>query len=443
MQHFVAGSLMVALSTRFIAPVQAVSNGLGDKPYLGWSSWSLEATKYPGYGESWLSADHIKMQADVVHQKLQQHGYSYINIDAGWRGGWDEFGRPTPKRDKFPDGIAGVAQYVHARGLKLGIYYVPGIDDDLLKMNPPIQGTPYHIADIVFKPSRPANGWGGGNKIDFSKPGAQEYINSIANLFAAWGIDFLKFDGVTPGSDHYDLKIDARPDVAAWGVALKRISRPIWLTISWKIDMNYISYWQQYANAWRTNSDVETYQSKLTGWNQITWRFPTARDNAKYAGRGQGWNDLDSVLVGNGEMDGLTTDERQSVMSLWAISCAPLYSGDDLTKLDDYGLSLLTNDEVIRVQQAGRVATLHSDVDKKQIWQSKQPDGSLVVALFNLDDKAKQIVMANWNDLGVPGPAMVRDLWSHHNLGIYESSFEAALEPHASRLLRIIPRPRP
>ena len=434
----VAGPL-VLLGLSF--PASAAENGLGAKPYLGWSSWSLQATKYPGYGgQGWLTAQHVKEQSDAMQAKLQKHGYTYINIDSGWRGGWDEFGRPTPHAERFPQGIRDVADYVHAKGQKFGIYYVPGIDDDLLALNPPIKDTNLRIRDIVFVPRKIANGWKGGHAIDYSRPGAQEYIQSIADLFASWEIDFLKFDGVTPGSDHYDLTIDARPDVEAWGKALIKTKRPIWLTLSWKIDMRFNDFWKRYANALRTGQDVESYDEKLTHWPQISWRFDAARDYAWAAGKGKGWNDLDALLVGNGEMSGLTLDERRSTMTLWAISCSPLYSGDDLTKLDAIGLELLTNDEVIAVQQSGNIARLiNRDAKKNQVWAAKNADGSVVVAFFNLDDKQTKKVIALWKDIGLSGPATVRDLWTHKNLGIANRQYEVTLAPHACRLLRIIP----
>ena len=107
------------------------------------------------------------------------------------------------------------------------------------------------------------------------------------------------------------------------------------------------------------------------------------------AGRGKGWNDFDSILVGNGEMSGLSADERHSAMTLWAISCSPIYSGDDLTKLDALGIEILTNDEVLQVQQHGNVATLvnSADAPQEQVWMAKNSDGSTTVALFNLDDR--------------------------------------------------------
>ena len=409
------------------------------RPYRGWSSWSLTSTNFPGYGKTWLTAEHVEAQSVAMAARLQDHGYTYINVDADWRGGWDEFGRPTAEIRRFPGGLRAVADRVHARGQKLGIYYVPGIDDDLLKLDRPIKGTAFTIKDIVRRPRKAAHGWGGGNAIDFSRPGANEYIRSIADLFAEWGVDFLKFDGVTPGSDHRDMAIDGRDDVAAWDEAIARTGRPIWLTLSWNLDMKFADFWRVHSDAVRVTRDVESYDVMLTHWPQVARAFPAARDLARSAGRDQGWNDLDSLLVGNGAMTDLSPDERRSVMTLWAIACSPLYSGDDLTKLDALGIDLLTNDEVLAVQEAGFVASLvaHRE-DGGQVWAASGEEGGKVVALFNLSGKTRTLT-ASFDSLEIPGRVEVRDLWDHRDLGPKEGRVEVTLPPHACRLFRLSP----
>lgn len=425
----------------------APQDPLGQTPYMGWSSWSLQATTYPGYGGGgnwmkWLTAERVMAQSDVMHAKLQAHGYRYINIDSGWSGGWDANGRPRPDAARFPQGIIDVARLVHANGQKLGIYTNPGIPDDLYALNPPILDTGDHIQDIVFKPKRAATGWRSGYKIDFSKPGAQAYINSVAALFTSWGIDYLKFDGVTPGSDIHDaagLEIDARPDVAAWGAALKRTGRPVWLELSWDIDGKYTDDWVKSANGWRVSDDVEIYGSTLTAWRAVKLRFAYLHNPVPRPGGGKYWGDLDSVEVGCGAMDGLTLDERQTTMTLWAISCAPLYTGDDLTKLDADGLRLLTNDEVIAVDQSALPAVIAAADDRQQVRCAPNPDGSVTVALFNLSD-GTTAVEAKWDALGISGPARVRDLWSHTEMGAMDGKVSAILPPHGSRLFKITSR---
>jgi alpha-galactosidase len=411
------------------------------KPFMGWSSWSLEAVRSPNYnGEDWLTAEHVREQSDAMHRLLQKYGYRYINLDSGWKGGYDAFGRPLPDRKKFPDGIAAIARYVHQYGQKLGIYYTVGIWGDLYQANPQILGTPYHLRDILVQPPTPGNGWVNGTyKIDFSKPAAKAYIASIAQQFANWGVDLLKLDGVTPGSDHNDLSIDNRAEVAAWAQALQQTGRPIWLELSWNLDAHYADFWQRYANGWRISDDIDRYGPTLTSWPQVRARFEAAARWYQNAGPTRGWNDFDSLDIGNGAMDGLTDAERQTMMTLWAIECSPLYTGDDLTQLDSYGLQLLTNAEVIAVDQAGHLA--HPvRFGPQQVWAIQNPDGSFIVALFNLDDHTPAAVTVTWWELGLTGPVKAHDLWSHRDLGIYNNRFTQTLAPHACCLVRLIPQ---
>jgi hypothetical protein len=172
-------------------------------------------------------------------------------------------------------------------------------------------------------------------------------------------------------------------------------------------------------------------------WNSFSGRFNDAPPWTQYAGPG-GWNDLDALQIADGSLDGITNDERQTYMTLWAISAAPLYAGDDLTHMDSYGLSLLTNDEVIAVDQAGHAAHPVSQGTSQQVWYSNNGDGTYTVALFNLGSSSATVT-ANWNSLGFTGAASVRDLWSHSNLGSFTGSFSATLNSHASRLLKVTP----
>ncbi|HYZ55205.1 MAG TPA: fibronectin type III domain-containing protein [Streptosporangiaceae bacterium] len=427
---------------------RAAINDVGQRPYMGWSSWSLESTNYPGVNTngpaSWLTEQHVLQEADVMAAKLKQYGYTYVNIDAGWQSGFDAYGRPLASKATFPDGIGYVANYVHKKGLKLGIYLAVGLDPRAWGSgSTPIYGAPgCYTRDIVYPDLRTTNGWNSAYKINYASPCAQAYINSIADEFASWGVDFLKLDGVGPGSFQGDANHDNTADVEAWSRALKQTGRPIQFVISWALSHNEASTWQQYTNGWRIDTDVECYCNTLVTWNNsVKERWDDVVQWIPDAGPGH-WNNLDSLDVGNGAMDGLTDAERQSYMTLWAIEAAPLYSGDDLTKLDSYGLSLLTNKEVIAVDQAGNPAKPISQRSPQQVWYARNRDGSYTVALFNLGS-APATVTAHWNGLGIVGPAAVRDLWSHANLGDFTGSFSATLPVHGSRLLRITPRDIP
>lgn len=433
---------------RASAGAPAAIGGLAQRPYMGWSSWSLESTNYPGVNpsgrESWLTEQHVLQQADVMAAKLKPYGYTYVNIDAGWQSGFDAYGRPVANQATFPDGIGYIASYVHGKGLKLGIYLTVGLDPRAYDGgSTPIYGAPgCYTRDIVYPDLRTTNGWNSAYKINYTSPCAQAYINSIADLFASWGVDFLKLDGVGPGSSHGGANHDNTADVAAWSQALKQTGRPIQFMISWALSHNEASVWQQYTNGWRIDTDVECYCNTLVTWNNsVKERWDDVVQWIPDAGPGH-WNNLDSLDVGNGAMDGITDAERQSYMTLWAIESAPLYSGDDLTKLDGYGLSLLTNKEVIAVDQAGSPARPVSQRSLQQVWYARNRDGSYTVALFNLG-ATPATVTAHWSDLGMTGPAAVRDLWSHASLGDATGSFSASLPAHGSRLLRITPEDVP
>ena len=427
---FVFSSVMVFASSNGASASTArpqENNGLAQTPLMGWSSWSSirgnpsEAT--------------IKAQAQAMASQLKSYGYSYINQDDFWylNPGTtvDQYGRWAVDTGRFPDGIAATASYVHSLGLKFGLYLTPGIPVAAVKQNTPIEGTSYHAADIADT-SRFETNYNFGDSvmyyINYSKPGAQAFINSWADELASWGVDFLKIDGVGDG----DI-----PDIQAWSTALRQSGRSIYFSLSNNLDVNNVSTWQQNANGWRIDGDVECYCSTLVTWNSFSSRF---NDAPRWVGDGGpgGWNDLDSLDVGNGSRDGLSNDERQTYMTLWAIESAPLSIGDDLTSLDSYGLSLLTNTEVIAVDQADHQAHPISQASPQQVWFANNGDGSYTVALFNLGSSTATVT-ANWSSLGFSGSASVRDLWSHTNLGTITNSFSATLNAHASRLLKVTP----
>jgi len=400
---------------------------------MGWTTWNLEDVHRSEYTITWLNAANTRKQADILRKVLGPYGYNYVNVDSGWCGGFDKYGRPIDDLKRFPGGMAALAKYVHHNGQKLGIYWIPGIQHSQWDANPPILGTKYHIRDIVAQPISAGNAFGEWhNKIDFSKPGAQEYIDSVIKLWASWGIDYLKMDGVGPGSDS---DVDSRDNIAAYSKAIKKCGRPIWFELSWRLDHKYVDFWQKNSNGWRVNDDVDSLTHNISGWSQIQIRFAEAPQWSEDAGPGKGWNDFDAAPVGDGELDGLTDDERRTCMTLWAIECSPLFIGDDLAKLDSFGIKLLTNREVIAVNQAGRPA-IQMVGGSHQVWRTDNGDGTVTVALFNLGNNAAH-VSVNLDFLGYSGNQPVHDLWSHEDLGMAHGVFAADLSPHACRLVRI------
>ncbi|WP_158750876.1 CBM35 domain-containing protein [Acidobacterium sp. S8] len=413
-------------------------NGAGQRPYLGWSTFSEQTIN-----GSFLTQANITTQSDALAASgIQSHGFKYINIDSGWQGSFDANGRPIPNTTTFPD-IKALIDHIHQNGQKAGIYWIPGVEQPAVQANSPILGTQYHIQDILTVPYTAGNAFGGSGtspyhyKIDFTKPGAQEYMNSVVALFASWGVDFIKLDGVTPGSYSDGLSIDNRADVAAWSKAIALTGKPIWLTISWAIDQDYLSDFLPYQNARRIEDDIECEGrcGTLTDWQRIYQRFRDLPGWQNSASPSQGWNDLDSLDIGDGTLDGLTNDEKRTAVSLWAMANAPMYLGGDLTKIDAFGKSLVSNDEVIAVNQSGKPAkqALGGDLP---VWVSSLGHNTYYVAVFNLT-ATPSVVHLPWNLLGVTGALQVRDLWNHRELGPSLLSFTTVLNGHDVKLLKV------
>lgn len=197
--------------------------------------------------------------------------------------------------------------------------------------------------------------------------------------------------------------------------------------------------WERYSNGWRIEGDIECYShcTGLTNFDvRVALRFADVPKWVPFAGLGH-WNDLDSIEVGSGVANGLTLDERQTVLTLWSIESAPLLLGTDLTKLDPFDLALLTNPEVIAVDQSGHPALPVSQATQQQVWFADNHGGSYTVALFNLADTPATVVVT-WSQLGITGPATARSLWTRTNLGPQAAGYSASLGPHAPQLLRII-----
>lgn len=426
------------LALALTAAAHGQVNGVGQLPYLGWSSFSQQTID-----GSFLTQANMAAQSDALASSgIQAHGFRYINIDSGWQGSFDANGRPIPNTTTFPD-IKGLIDHIHANGQKAGIYWIPGVEQPAVDANSPILGTSYHIQDILTVPYTAGNAFGGSGtspyhyKIDFTKAGSQEYMNSVVALFASWGVDFIKLDGVTPGSYNDGLNIDNRLDVAAWSKAIAASGRPIWLTVSWALDQDYLGVWQQNSNARRIEDDVECEGrcGTLTNWNRIYQRFRDVPAWQNAASTSLGWNDLDSLDIGDGALDGLTNDEKKSAVSLWAMANAPMYLGGDLTKIDSVGKALVSNDEVIAINQSGKPAkqVLGGDL---QVWVSDLGNHSYYVGLFNMND-APSVMRLPWNLLGAAGALQVRDLWNHVDLGVSPRDFYTVLPGHGAQLLKV------
>ncbi len=418
------------------APAVAENNGLSLTPAMGWSTWS--------FIRSHPTEAAVKAQADAMKNSgLINHGFVYINLDDFWMAcnstgpTVDGNGRWVVDTTKFPDGIASLATYVHNDGLKFGLYVTPGIPQNAVTANTPILGTSYHAADIaetgVAEKNYNCQHMYG---IDYTKPGAQPYINSWADEFASWGVDYLKIDGV--GTSDVG-------DIQAWSNALRQSGRPINLALSNSLAIGSASTWQQYANSWRTQGDIECYcgtggaSYPLTDWSHVSGRFNAAASWQPYAGSG-GWNDYDSLEIGNGTNDGLTTDQRRTTFTLWSMAASPLLLGTDLTHLDATDLAMLDNDSLIGVDQDGVAASRIVNNSSSQVWSKKESSGAYVVALFNTSTTASQTVSVTWSQVGITtSSANVTDLWANTNSGSIATSYSATLRPGEARLIRAVP----
>ncbi|MER6084766.1 alpha-galactosidase [Streptomyces sp. NPDC001833] len=435
-----AAALLAASAVPLVGtahPAAASDNGLSVRPAMGWSSWS--------YVRRQPTAAKIEAQADALAASgLKDHGFVYVNLDDFYQkcdsNGFtvDSYGRWAVDPAKFPDGIKAVADYVHAKGLKFGFYVTPGIAKNAVTKNTPIEGTSYHAKDIADT-SKTEKNYNCKNMyyIDYSKPGAQEFVDSWARQFASWGVDYLKIDGV--GSQ--DI-----PDVQAWSKALRASGRPINFALSNNLPIADAPTWKSLANSWRTQGDVECYCGPgdngsgypLTDWSHVSARFNTAANWQQYAGPG-GWNDLDSLEIGNGDQVGLTADQRRSHFTLWAMAAAPLLLGTDLTHLDTVDKAMLTNDRLIGVDQDGVAAKRIVNSGVKQVWSKKEADGQYVVALFNTGTSGNATVSVDWSQVGFSGSGDVTDLWSGSHKGTVAGTYSATLRPGETRLIRVKP----
>jgi hypothetical protein len=444
---FMAGLAAVPLALLAVSsaapPASAEDNGVGQTPAMGWSSWS--------FVRSHPTAATIEAQADAMKSSgLAGAGYQYVNLDDFWyqcpgsQGpNVDQYGRWVIDATKFPtsgsvNGIQAVANYVHGLGLKFGIYVTPGISKQAVAQNSPIEGTSY-TADQIAEPSVHENNYncGGMVGIDYTKPGAQEFINSWADQFASWGADYVKLDGV--GS--FDI-----PDVQAWSNALRQTGRPIHLELSNSLNINNASTWQQYSNGWRTGGDIECYCGSgsypLTNWNNVSSRFNQVAAWQPDGGPGA-FNDYDSIEVGNGSNDGLTYDERQTQMSLWALAASPFILGTDLTNLDPADLALLENRDVISVDQDAIDASRLVNTATEQVFAKTESNGDVVVGLFNTSGQPEAI-STSASALGLaPGTDyLLNNLWAEHQTET-TGVISANVPSHGVALYRVSPLNNP
>lgn len=398
---------------------------IGDKialtPPMGWNSWNCWAGA--------VDQDKVLQSAqDMVKSGLVNHGWTYINIDDTWQGDRGGPFNGLQGDKKFPD-MKKLCDQIHALGLKIGIYSTPWItsyadhaggssDNPQGKWNRETMGTHSHPKD--FNPH---------------SVGKYHFASNDAKQWAAWGFDYLK----------YDWYPNDVPDVQEMANALNATGRDFVYSLSNHAPFEGASDWARLANLWRTTGDIRDSWASMTknGFSQNKW--------APFAGPGH-WNDPDMLVVGwvgwgpKLHYTHLNADEQCTHISLWCLLSAPLILGNDLHRLDPFTLSLLTNDEVLAVDQdpLGKQATLVAASGPKevngfpqqQVWAKPLADGSMAVGLFNLGDQPTQVT-ADFSVLKIIGKQTVRDLWRQKDLGDFSDKFEKIVNPHGVVLVKI------
>lgn len=360
------------------------------KPPMGWNSWDSFATT--------VTESQTRAQAAFMAGNLKKHGWEYVVVDIQWyepgatgydyRKGaplvMDEWGRLLPAENRFPSAMGGegfkpLANYVHSLGLKFGIHLMRGIPRLAVERNLPVKGTNVRAQDIANKSSIcPWNPDMYG--VDMSKPGAQDYYDSVFALIASWGVDYVKVDDISrPYHDH-------EKEIEAIRKAIDRTGRPIVLSLSpGETALTAAGHVKQHANLWRISDDF------WDNWPALYEQF--ARLNHWNAHRAPGaWPDADMLPFGVIDLGKRTTrftkDEQYTVMTLWSIARSPLMHGGDMTKMDDFTLSLLTNDEVLAVNQSSENNRPLFDRDNLIGWTADVPGSpDKYVALFNARER--------------------------------------------------------
>ena len=423
---------------------------LAATPPLGWNSWD-------GYGAT-VNESQVRANAQWFAKHLRPYGWQYIVVDMEWfvtnpvpegnaksaQYSLDEFGRYTPPPSRFPSakngkGFKPLGDYLHSLGLKFGIHILRGIPKKAVEGNSPIAGSAFHAGDAADTsetcPWNPDN-YG----IDAEKPGAQAYYDSIAQLYASWGVDLIKVDCIS-----------SRPyrgeEIRMLSTALRKAGRPVVLSLSpGPAPIEKTSEMRQYAQMWRISNDIwDLWHSTVDYPQGLVDQFPNVAAWAGVAQPGH-WPDADMLPLGYlGPAPGwgkprpsqLSRDEQRTLVTLWSIFPSPLMIGGDLTHADQWTTGLLTNPEVLAVDQhsaENRVAFTSGDI---VIWTAKSSTSNAhYVAVFNLGG-APATVRRSWEELGFDsGEYAVRDLWKHTSLGNSRAT-DATLAPHASVLYRI------
>lgn len=420
---------------------------LAPTPPMGWNSWLC-------YGMS-VSEEEVKANANYMAEKLAKHGWQYIVIDIRWsepdpmphgyrmstKLTMDEYGRLLPDPNRFPSSTAGrgfkpLADYIHSKGLKFGIHIMRGIPRQAVAANTPILGASYKakdIADVNSTCSWLEDMYGA----NMRHPAAQAYYDSIAKLYADWGVDYIKADDIA--MPYYADEIEAISK------ALRNYGRDIVLSLSpGPAPLDKAEHLKKHAELWRISEDFWDH------WGALRYSFELCHKWQPYIGQGH-WPDADLLplgrigiraTVGTDRFTNFTKDEQLTLMTLWCIARSPLMFGGDLPSNDEFTLSLLTNNEVLSVNQKS-VGNRHLfNKDNKVAWVADiAASKSKYLALFNLGDGNEPAdVTIQLSKLDFAGKCAVRDLWQHKDIGVFDGSFTAKVNRHGAALFRLTPQ---
>jgi len=416
------------------------ARSLAPTPPMGWNSWNSFATTI-------TEAQAIET-AGIMAAKLLPAGYDIFTVDIQWYDpdakSYDYNAKPVPVMDgngrllpapnRFPSsaggaGFAPLAAKVHALGLRFGIHVMRGIPRLAVERNLPVLGTSYHardIADVTSVCSWNPDMYG----VDMRKPGAQAYYDSVFAQYARWGVDFVKVDDM---SRPYDAHA---PEIEAVALAIKRSGRPMVLSLSpGETPVIRADHVRRHAEMWRIADDF------WDEWPQLAAQFTRFENWSPYIGGGR-WPDGDMLPLGRlalGARDSrFTPDEQRTLMTLWSIVRSPLIMGGDLRHLDAATLALLTNPEVIAVNQTSSGNRPHILEDGTRLWSATASGGGHYVALFNTSAKPRRVTLP-LDRIGLGGTVSVRDLWARAPLADMQGAVARELPSHGASLLRVTP----
>jgi alpha-galactosidase len=428
----------LAAATKSVSPSH---KPLAPTPPMGWNSWNSFATT--------ITEAQALENARIMAQKLLPSGYDVFTVDIQWyepnANGYDyrkdaeltmdEYGRLLPAPNRFPSakngaGFKALADQIHRMGMKFGIHVMRGIPRQAVRMNTPILGSHLRARDIADTSSTCS--WNGDMYgVDMSKPGAQEYYNSIFKLYASWGVDFVKMDDMSRPYDKNWHEIEAAHK------AIEASGRAITLSLSpGETDLKWANHVPHYAQMWRISDDF------WDDWKALKEQFQRLENWNPYMAENS-WPDADMLPLGRlalGERDTkFTPVEQQTLMTLWCIARSPLIMGGDLRRLDPKTLALLTNPEVLAVNQNSHENRPHRADQGTRIWSARAPGAKTVyyLALFNTEEAPVEIVFdLSRLNLGNRTVAL-RDLWTRSDLAPVSGAIRQTLAPHASAMLRL------